>query len=84
VVAPAEEKFFFEIFFELVSCLSRHFDAPACESLRSGPRMLEVAPRSPLGEIREDFTVKRSGNDFHRKAHFISSRLATLAAHDEN
>jgi len=43
--------------------------------------MLEVAPRFPLGEIREDFAVKKSGNDFHRKAHFISSRLATLAAH---
>jgi hypothetical protein len=32
----------------------------------------EVAPRFPLGEIREDFAVKKSGNDFHRKVLFIS------------
>jgi len=65
-----------------MSCLSRHFAAPACESLRSGPRMLEAAPRSPLDDVREDFIVKRSGNDFRRKVHFISLHLAMLAAHD--
>jgi len=50
-------------------------------NLFAAAHAFEVAPRSSPGEIREDFTVKRSGYDFHRKAHFISSRLATLAAH---
>jgi hypothetical protein len=43
-----------------VSCLSRCFDEPACESLHSGP-LIETAPRALSSRVREDFTRVRSG-----------------------
>jgi len=59
---------------ESVSCLSRPLDAPACESLRSGPR-ISLTPRPPRSEAREDFTTVRPGTTSIERC---TSRLAPL------